>query len=229
MVGRTSSKESYLSPIPILLQTDDWLVVDKPPGISIHNNEDPENLIKVLVEQTGAVSLYPVHRLDRETSGVQIFALHKKSAQQLSGEFESDRVGKYYEGLVKGQLKNLKGVWDKALTDKAEGRRVPQGVSRDRVPCVTEYKVIRSSKFLSHCEFRLLSGRQHQIRKHAALAKHPLVGDTRYGNKALNAKISGLYDENRMFLHCREIEILGEKLISKNSPSYLKFFEGHEQ
>lgn len=211
--------------IPILLIDQDRLVVDKPHGLSIHNNEDPDNLIKLLSKQLSLETLYPVHRLDKETSGVQIFALNKQSAQTMSEEFQSERVQKFYRGLIKGQLKLKSGRWDRPLTDKAEGRRAPKGLARNRVPCVTEFKVIKESPYLSLCEFRLLTGRQHQIRKHSAVAKHPLVGDARYGSQPLNMKMKQLYGEDRMYLHCMEIEMLGKKMKSKNLPNFDQFFD----
>jgi tRNA pseudouridine65 synthase len=213
-----------MSKVPILLQDKDWLIVDKPYGLSVHNNEDPENLIKVLSTQCGIKDLLPVHRLDKETSGVQIFALNKKSAKKLSEEFQQNRVEKNYQGLVKGIFKTKAGLWNKPLTDKAEGRRSPQGLARNRVPCQTEYKVIKESAHLSLCEFRIITGRQHQIRKHTALAKHPLVGDSRYGSKALNEKIKELHGETRMFLHCQKIEVLGVSLFSQSTPGFDVFF-----
>ncbi len=213
-----------MSPIPIILQDSDWLVVDKPFGLSVHNNEDPENLIKVLSRQCGLETLLPVHRLDKETSGVQIVALNKKTAQRLSKEFQEDRVKKVYWGLVKGVPKAKVGSWKQPLTDKAEGRRSPQGISRNRVPCHTDYRVIKESSYLSLCEFHLITGRQHQIRKHTALAKHPLVGDSRYGSQGLNQKIKDLYGESRMYLHCQKIEIAGATLVSKTAPNFEVFF-----
>ncbi len=214
-----------LQPIPILFHYKDWLVVDKPHGLSIHNNEDPDNLVKVLSSQLSLESLFPVHRLDKETSGVQVFALNKESAQTLSGEFQAHRVQKTYWGLVKGVLKVKKGLWDKPLTDKAEGRKSPQGLARNRVPCATEYKVIQESSYLSLCEFRLLTGRQHQIRKHCALINHPLVGDARYGSQALNMKIKQIYQNDRMYLHCMEMVLAGHKLESKTIPEFNIFFK----
>ncbi|MCB0378418.1 MAG: RNA pseudouridine synthase [Bdellovibrionales bacterium] len=214
-----------LQPIPIIFQNENLLVVDKSAGLSVHNNEDPQNLIKLLATQIPEEDLYPVHRLDKETSGVQIFALNKKTAQILSGEFALDRVKKLYWGLVKGTFNPPKGLWNQPLTDKAEGRKNPQGTARNRVPCRTEYKVLKESPYLSLCQFRLLTGRQHQIRKHSALAKHPLVGDARYGSETLNRKLKGLYGTERMLLHCMEIEILAERFESKAIPDFNVFFE----
>lgn len=206
--------------VPILFRDQNWLVVDKPPGLSIHNHEGPINLMEALAEQLDIEPLFPVHRLDKETSGVQIFALNKETAQKLSTEFQSGRVRKVYLGLLKGNLQPENGRWDRPLTDKAEGRKLPQGMAKKRVPCCTEYRVLKQAAHVSLCEFLLLTGRQHQIRKHTALAGHPLIGDNRYGSPSVNKKIKELFGVDRMFLHCLEIEIAGQKLKSQNIPDF---------
>jgi RluA family pseudouridine synthase len=213
-----------LSLVPILAKSNDWLVVDKPHGISVHNNEDPENLIQILSQQLQITTLFPVHRLDKETSGVQAFALNKKSAQILSEEFQAHRVRKIYLGLVKGVIKQKKGTWSQPLTDKAEGRKNPQGLAKNRVPSLTEYEVIQESRYLSLCQFHLLTGRQHQIRKHSAMAGHPLVGDPRYGTPTFNKKVKQLYGTDRMYLHCLEMVIVGQVVKSQMTPEFKVFF-----
>ena len=193
--------------IPVLFQNNDILVVDKPFGISIHNAEEPENLMDVLTKEQKITKLYPVHRLDKETSGVQIFALNERSAKKYSETFQSHTVKKFYIGILRGRLNDSTGVWKQKLTDKAEGRKNPAGLAQSRVSCETHYKVLEGSAFLTLCEFDLKTGRQHQIRKHAALSKHHLVGDTRYGDKAYNQRITDLYNISRMFLHCWKIQL----------------------
>jgi len=183
--------------------------VDKPPGLSVHNNEDPENLLGVLKTQLSVDKLYPVHRLDRETSGVQVLSLNNLSAKMLSEEFLKRRVRKTYGGICRGPIKKIEGCWNKKLTDKAEGRKNPQGLKNARVTCETLYHVVDSNKYFSFCEFDLITGRQHQIRKHTAIAGHSLVGDPRYGDKKYNQKMADIYKTQRMFLHCKRIEILG--------------------
>ena len=184
-------------------------MVDKPSGLSIHNTDSPQNLLSLLEKQVKGAKLYPVHRLDKETSGIQLLALNQDSAKKLSDEFQERRVKKSYVGILKGQLKKTEGVWNLKLTDKAEGRKNPQGLSAARVLCETKYEVLQASKYFSYCQFDLITGRQHQIRKHASLAKHSLVGDQRYGDKSYNKKIFSLYKTQRLFLHSQKIEVLG--------------------
>lgn len=197
----------------VLFQDQEVIVIDKPTGVSVHNQEEKGHLLQQVSELVDGAKLYPVHRLDKETSGVQIFALNERSARKLAEEFQNRRVNKIYVGILQGQIKTG-GVWDKPLSDKSEGRRNPQGLSRDRVPCTTEVQIIETQKYFTYCQFNPLTGRQHQIRKHAALARHPLVGDARYGDSKYNRKIAELYKRDRLFLHCREIEIVQKKFQS---------------
>lgn len=209
--------------IPLLFQDNGWLAVDKPSGVSVHNNEDPQNLIQLLQSQLGLKKLFPIHRLDKETSGIQLLALDEDHAKKYSVEFQNRQVEKIYEGLLRGQLKENDGVWDQPLTDKSEGRKNPSGQARDRVDCETRYKVIQKNNYFTHCEFNLITGRQHQIRKHAALANHSLVGDPRYGDSKYNLKIGSIYKTHRLFLHCSKIKILGQTLICESHfSSFLK-------
>ncbi len=178
------------SKVSLIYQNQDIVVINKFEGISVHNVEDPSNLIQILKIQLKLKSLYPIHRLDKETSGIQIFALNESAAKFFSDEFQKRTIEKKYIGILRGTLPVTDGVWSNPLTDKAEGRKNPQGLSKERVSCETQFKVIEQSKYFSLCEFNLITGRQHQIRKHAALAKHALVGDQRYGDKSYNKKIA---------------------------------------
>ena len=185
----------------ILYQNKDFVVVNKRVGLSIHNIEDPINLIDILQGQLSIKDFFPVHRLDKETSGIQIFALNQENAAKFSTEFQNKKTKKVYIGVLRGQIKNKGGLWDFPLTDKAEGRKNPEGLSQNRIPCLTGFEVIKSSQYFSLCKFDLQTGRQHQIRKHAAVAGHHLVGDQRYGDQKYNFKIADLYGQERMFLH----------------------------
>ncbi len=203
------------SQVLILFQNKDIIAVNKPEGISIHNIEESDNLIQILVAQLNISTLYPIHRLDKETSGVQLFALHEKAAKIYAEEFQQRSVIKKYVGILRGSLSQVEGTWDLPLTDKAEGRKNPQGLSRDRIDCETQFKVLGSTKYFTLCEFNLITGRQHQIRKHTALLKHALVGDHRYGDKNYNDKIAQIYGLDRMFLHCSYVKI---KELEFNAP-----------
>lgn len=207
--------------VEILAEDSEILAVDKPAGISVHNNEDPQNLLKVL-----GGSLFPVHRLDKETSGVQIFCKSSAAAKSWSQEFQAREVSKIYEGVLRGSIKSQEGVWSLPLTDKAEGRKSPQGSPRDRVPCETHYRVLLQSKYFSHLEFDLKTGRQHQIRKHCVLGAHALVGDDRYGDPKYNSRMAGIYKSKRLFLHCREIGIKQRRIVSPVPSIFADLFRG---
>lgn len=194
------------------------MAVEKPAEVSVHNTEQEKNLIEILEHQLNLQKLFPVHRLDKETSGIQLFTLNKADANLIAKEFQSGSVKKIYTGILRGQILPSSGKWTNPLSDKAEGRKNPAGMSRDRIPCETHFKVIKNSKYFSLCEFQLITGRQHQIRKHSALFKHPLVGDSRYGDPKYNQKIAQIYKSDRMFLHCCQIEV-ARRVIKSNIPA----------
>lgn len=203
--------------IPLVYQEPEWLAVDKPPGLSVHNDEDPTNLIKLLSIQLSVQKIFPVHRLDKETSGVQILALSESAASWLAQQFQNHEVQKFYSGIVAGQVPE-KGTWNLPLSDKAEGAKNPAGNVQDRKPCETKYRVLRQSKYFSWLEFEILTGRQHQIRKHCALAGRALVGDLRYGNPKYFTKIREIYNFDRMALHCSEIRLKDSKVLKAAVP-----------
>jgi RluA family pseudouridine synthase len=198
----------------IIFRDETLVVVDKPAGISVHNVEDPTNLLAELNRELKGAKLFPVHRLDKETSGVQILALTESRARTMATEFQNRSVKKIYQGVLRGDVKAKRGIWSEALSDKAEGRREPRGLARDRVPCETQFEVKESNRYFSLCEFVLITGRQHQIRKHAAIARHALVGDPRYGEPNYNQKMFQVYGFDRMLLHCSEVGIAGKTFSS---------------
>lgn len=204
--------------IPIVFQNEEIIVVDKPIGISIHNAEDATNLLTVLGDQLAAnhghPKLFPVHRLDKETSGIQIFAFDSEAAATYATEFQTRTVLKKYVGVLRGSMLKEDGIWTQPISDKAEGRVNPAGLAKDRVHSETRFHRLKNSKYFTSCEFDLVTGRQHQIRKHAALAGHALVGDPRYGDKKYNLRMAEMYGDARMFLHCSQIEMLGRKFHS---------------
>lgn len=212
-----------MSPVEILYQNNDLIAVNKPSGISVHNNQE-EGCMLQKTEALLGKKIYPVHRLDKETSGIQIFALSSESAKHLAEQFQDREVKKIYIGVLKGKLKTRDGVWNKPLTDKAEGRKNPEGMARDRVPCETRFRVVNENEFFSFCEFDLITGRQHQIRKHSASSNHQIVGDPRYGDQRYNEKIFSVYKVSRMFLHCRRIEISGLTIEATAPESFKKLF-----
>lgn len=213
------------SNIAVIAQGEGWLAVEKPSGLSVHNQEDPINLLSILNKQLGSLTFYPVHRLDKETSGIQLLATSEKMASELSQQFQNRQVQKFYQGVVAGQLPP-QGVWDQPLTDKGEGFKNPAGLAKDRIPCETRFRKIKESKYFSWLEFQIITGRQHQIRKHCALNGRALIGDPRYGNPKYNQKINEIYHFRRMALHCSRMLLAdGTEIKSESIPEFENLFK----
>lgn len=203
-----------------------WLVLNKPSGVSVHN--DPGNDLCALVTRhlrsnadlqatvgfDNRYGLHPVHRLDRETSGIIILSCRKDVFDHMSRQMKAGTATKVYRVLVHGSVQPADQwqVWNWPLTPKSAGRRNPQGSGR-RKACKTKYRVVRQSRHYSLIECRLLTGRTHQIRRHAALAGHPLVGDKRYGSLRACRYLETHHGFNRLGLHAAALSIRlpGEK------------------
>lgn len=196
--------------LPIIAQGPSWLVINKPSGVSVHN--DPQDVVQLLRKQLKAGTfedIHPVHRLDKETSGLLLIALNAKTAKDLAEKFQARDCEKIYFALLRGSISDSEiwQSWNQPISDKAEGRKNPQGLAKDRVEARTDFHVVKSSQYFSLIEVKLMTGRQHQIRKHSALAKHSIIGDARYGDPKYNERIAGLYGTERMFLHAARLRI----------------------
>ncbi len=188
--------------IQIVQENKFFIVLNKPSGVSVHN-EKP-SLVEFLEENNKP--LHFVSRLDRETSGLMVIAkdpeMHSELAESL------DQGDKTYRALLrgpwKGKTKELDWSWP--LSDKAEGRFNPQGIKADRVECQSHAILVKTNKYFSEVLVKLYTGRQHQIRKHAALAEQAIVGDNRYNEKKYNQMIEQRYAMNRLWLHCEKLD-----------------------
>lgn len=169
-----------------------WLVVEKPAGLSVHNDPGRDLCSRVatmlagdrrLAEKTCSdvlSGLHAPHRLDRDTSGLVLLCCTREALTFYGRAFQERRVGKCYLAVLHGELPG-KGIWDFSLARSGAGRRDPVGKGR-RAVCRTAYKAIRSSRHYTLTAVAPLTGRKHQIRRHAKLAGHPVVGDRRYGS-----------------------------------------------
>lgn len=186
--------------IQILAENESFLVIAKPAGLSVHNNSP--SVSDFLTTQKKA--LHFVNRLDLETSGLMVIAQKPELHAPLAKSLELGT--KTYRALLRGGWKpSEKTIWNLPLTDKSEGRMNPQGKSSDRVAAESHVKVLRTNTYLTEAHVTILTGRQHQIRKHAALARHAIVGDPRYNEPKYNQRIASIYKEARMFLHAEKL------------------------
>ncbi len=201
-----------------------WLVVEKPSGISVHNEPGKDLLffaenqiqtdrkLRESVAPDPGFGIHPVHRLDRETSGVLLLACGDGAHRDLSGQFESRSVAKRYLAVVHGvfpEEERLGGwrTWNRPLTKGAGGRKDPAGRGK-RVKAETRYRVMEQTPRYALIELDLLTGRKHQIRRHAKLHGHPVAGDKRYGSPRAVQYLKENHDYDRLGLHAASLTIV---------------------
>lgn len=209
MVGAVRNQRVRTAPpvvtaVPILFQDDEYIVVNKPSGLVVHRGwaREAEVVMTLVRDQIGAW-VYPVHRLDRGTSGALVFALSPDAARYLSQQFDPTvttdlpSVRKHYLALVRG-------------TPPAAGtidNPVPAGEDKPRVDAITEFVTLGSAQGVSLVRCRPLTGRLHQIRRHLKHISHPLVGDVRYGKGPLNRRFRAEFDLHRLALHAQALAV----------------------
>ena len=165
----------------IVFENDSFVAVNKPAGLlSSPDREQTQTSLKdILMEKYGAI--YTVHRLDRDTSGIIIFAKTEAAHKYFSLLFEGREIEKYYMGLVHGIPSPQKGTIDAPIAEHG----VQKGfyiVHQRGKPSVTDYEVIEANKTFSLVQFQLHTGRTHQIRVHCKNMGHPLTCDELYGD-----------------------------------------------
>jgi RluA family pseudouridine synthase len=187
--------------IPVLFENDDIIAVDKPEKLASIPERDREkvSLLKILSE-TLERKLYAVHRLDKQVSGVILFAKTPAAHRQLNLMFEHRQVHKTYMALVHGEIAGERGVIDKPLRRFGSGR-MGEAVDQGK-PCVTEFTVEERLPGYTRVKVSPLTGRTHQIRAHFFGIGHPIVGDTLYGDKSLQKTFP------RLMLHALCLRLL---------------------
>jgi tRNA pseudouridine32 synthase/23S rRNA pseudouridine746 synthase len=199
--------------IETLFENEDIVVVNKPEGLAAIPEQfgDDESLAEKLCAQRGE-PLYIVHRIDKDTSGVILFARNAEAHRQLSMQFEKRLVRKVYLALTHGVISDDTGVIDKPLHRFGSGR-VGINPQHGR-SSLTEYSVIRRFPAHTLVEAYPKTGRRHQIRAHLCSLGHPIVGDRLYGDRAIQR------DYPRMMLHANSltIRLLNDEMLTVEAP-----------
>ncbi len=228
--------------IPIIALGAGWLAVDKPANLSVHNDpgRDLCTIIQHHIELSSdlrcrlgyheAYGVHPVHRLDRETSGVIILACRKTSFRQLAEQFAGQTVRKKYIALLHGSLDvpesvNGMGEWSWSLSPGPGGRNRPAGNGPKQI-CMTRFHILRYSPHYTMVACEPQTGRRHQIRRHAALAGHAVVGDGRYGPRRALQYLAGKQGFNRLALHCQSLLI---QVPEASDPVTVQSMEGADE
>lgn len=172
----------------IILENEHFIVINKPPGLlSIPDREGKEVSLKEILQQKYE-QIFTVHRLDRETSGIIVFAKDAETHKFLSQAFEERTVEKYYVGIVAGTLPDKQKTIEAPITENTVKRGVMIIHKRGK-PAITDYQVLEEFGKFSFVQFQIHTGRTHQIRVHMQYLGHPLVCDEIYGD-GLPVKIS---------------------------------------
>lgn len=167
--------------IDIILETPDFVAVNKPTGLlSIPDRMGVEISLKDLLRQKYG-QIYTVHRLDKDTSGIILFAKNEISHKALSALFESREMEKFYVGLVQGQMMNPSGSIDAAIMEHP-GKTTKMMTHVKGKPSLTDYEVQEQFRLYSWVRFQIHTGRTHQIRVHMQHIGHSIVCDEIYGD-----------------------------------------------
>ncbi|MDP2951926.1 MAG: RluA family pseudouridine synthase, partial [Chloroflexota bacterium] len=178
-------------PLAVVYEDSDLLVIDKPPGLTVHPapGHFSHTLVNALLAHCGDLAgingtLRPgiVHRLDKDTSGRMVVAKNDKAQQSLSQQIKERSVTKVYLALVVGHLSPERGAIEAPLGRDPQNRKRMAVVASGR-EARTEYRVLRFVDGFSLVEVTLITGRTHQIRVHFAAIGYPVAGDHIYGRR----------------------------------------------
>jgi tRNA pseudouridine65 synthase len=198
--------------LPIIYRDDSLIAIHKPAGLLVHRSaldrHETRFALQMLRDQIGQ-PVYPVHRLDKGTSGVLLFALDREVGRLLSGQFERGEVGKRYVAVVRGYPPES-GEIDHPLARMADEHSgiastaaAQQALTRYRRLATVElpHRVDRypSSRY-ALVELEPLTGRWHQLRRHMKHISHPIIGDATHGKGRHNRLFQSLFGHPRLLL-----------------------------
>ena len=195
----------------ILENNDDFIVIDKSPGVPVQGGtKSKKNLIDILAssEFFKDTKPFPVHRLDKETSGIMIISKNHNSARLLTTLFRLRKIHKTYLAICHGHISKKKGeLKNELITFENDKRKIEKAI--------TYYKVLSETDSTSFLELKPVTGRKHQLRKQLALINNPIVGDKKYilSNKKMKS-------DKDLMLHAYSLKfyINNKKFFYKTNP-----------
>jgi tRNA pseudouridine65 synthase len=182
--------------LAVLYRSSALVAVDKPSGLAVHRgqSQDPMHALELVRDQVGAY-VYPVHRLDRATSGVLVFALSSEAARAVGAAFARGAVEKRYLALVRGSPPDFVRI-EHALS---------QDDGKPAQPAVTRVRTLARYGRYALVEAAPETGRTHQVRRHLKHLSCPIIGDVRYGKGEHNRLFRTRYGLHRLALHAESL------------------------
>lgn len=207
--------------LEIIYQVDDMVAVNKPAGMLVHrswlDSKETVFVMQTLRDQIGQY-VYPIHRLDRPTSGILLFALSSDVARLLAAQFENHQLVKTYHAIVRGYL-TVEQTIDYPLLEEldkiADKRATREPVLQE---CITHCRPIatvecpvaigryETSRF-SLVELIPQTGRKHQLRRHMSHLRHPIIGDSKHGDLRQNRGVTEHFSVSRLMLHASQLNL----------------------
>ena len=208
--------ETSSPPLEILFEQDDLIAINKPHGLLVHQSRIARDAdvfaVQLLRDQIGQ-KVYPVHRLDRKTSGVLLFAKTKTRNAQMQQIFRERQIQKTYKAIVRGYLDEA-GKIDYALTNEGKTKDAQTDYHR-----LQQFEIPLSSGKYASSRYSLAllkphTGRFHQLRKHLAHIQHPIIGDRPHGCNKQNRFWKAQFQMDKMMLHaeCLAFELDGQAI-----------------
>lgn len=208
IAGRTA--RSIDPRIRIIFEDGDLIVIEKAAGLLTVPSADvlhetAETFLNLyLGGHGGDPRIHHVHRLDRDTSGLLVFAKNTWTRDRLQKQFAAHDIDRVYVAIVQGKLKEPAGTFRSFLAEDRDLRVRSVAATAEGKEAITHYRTIASGRRFSILEVTIETGRRNQIRVHLAEAGHPVVGDTMYGKgKDESLRRLGLHARSLGFVHPR--------------------------
>ena len=208
--------------LPVLFEDGHFIAIDKPAGLLVHRtklNAGERSFALQMVRDQVGYRVYPVHRLDKPTSGILLFGKDPASARQLSDLIQARELSKTYTAIVRGWVPErdridypLKEIRDKTTDSKAQ-------LDKPAQDAVTDFKLIDKTELrhavgryatarYSLVEVSPLTGRKNQIRRHFKHIFHPIIGDRKFGDRDHNAFFRGHFEAPRLMLAATGLDFI---------------------
>ena len=210
-----ADKKNAIKGCKIFFQDEDIIVIHKPRGLLTvaQEVELDISLHRILKESLSPSRVYPVHRLDRATSGVLVFALNEKARDHLKKQFSDHSITREYIAWVDGCPEDKQGTWTHYL---AEGKDLKVFAAKTGKKAITHYTVLKEGP-ISLLSLTLETGRKNQLRVQCMEAGHTIVGDRKYGSTDNRFNRLALHAKRLEFTHPRtgkRMRFVDEKAIS---------------